>query len=151
MRPTVRPTAHPKAHPTVRPTAHPTVRQTAHPTVRTERWTRDAGDAAEAVLDIPPDQQRERRFEISCTMTVRCPDNLAGAWHELAVLANGAQQWRRRIPSSNPGSLDSLDYRFTRQLAVGEALRLVLRCANRGVTRDRLLIEAEEAVAAEPG
>ncbi len=115
------------------------------PSLRPERWTRDGGDAAEAVLDIPPDPLRERRFEISCTMTVRCPDDLTGAWHELAVLTNGAQQWRRRIASSNPGSLDSLDYRFTRPLAVGEALRVVLRCATRGVTRDRLLIEADEA------
>ena len=113
-----------------------------------ERWVRDAGDAAEAVLDIPPDRRRARRFEISCVMTVRCPADLAGAWHELAVLANGVQQWQRRIASSNPGSLDSLDYRFTRQLAVGEALRVVLRCAQRGVARDRLVIEADEA---EPG
>jgi hypothetical protein len=116
--------------------------------MRPERWASDAGDAAEAVLDIPPDLQRERRFEISCAMTVRCPVDLSHAWHELAVLANGAQQWRRRIASSNPGSQDSLDYRFTRQLAVGESLRVVLRCAARGVTRDRLLIEADEA---EPG
>lgn len=115
--------------------------------MRAERWTRDAGDAAEAVLDIPPDLRRVRHFEISCVMTVRCPDDLAGAWHELAVLANGAQQWRRRIASSNPGSLDRLDYHFTRQLAVGEALRVVLRCAQRGVARDRLVIEADEAEA----
>ena len=116
--------------------------------LRPERWALDAGSAAEAVLDIPPDLRRERRFEITCTMTVRCPMDLGDAWHELAVLANGAQQWRRRIASSNPGSQDSLDFRFTRQLAVGEALRLVLRCASRGVARDRLLIEADEA---EPG
>ena len=115
------------------------------PAPRPERWARDAGDAAEAVLDIPPDLRRVRRFEISCWVTVRCPADLAGAWHELAVLANGAQQWRRRINSSNPGSLDSLDYRFTRQLAVGEALRVVLRCANQGVRRERLVIEADEA------
>lgn len=113
--------------------------------MRAERWARDAGDAAEAVLDIPPDLRRERRFEINCSMTVRCPDDLSGAWHELAVLANGALQWRRRIASNSPGSLDSLDYRFTRDLAVGESLRVVLRCANRVVTRERLVIEAEQA------
>ena len=124
------------------------MRAILQPDVRPERWARDAGDAAEAVLDIPPDLRRERRFEIACTMTVRCPIDLVGAWHELAVLANGAQQWRRRIGSSNPGSLDSLDYRFTRLLAVGDALRVVLRCANRGVQRERLVIEADEA---EPG
>ena len=36
-----------------------------------QRWASDVGDAAEAVLDIPPDLRRERRFEISCAMTLR--------------------------------------------------------------------------------
>ena len=112
---------------------------------RPERWVCDAGDGAEAVLVIPPDPQRERRFEIAVAMTVRCGDRLAGAWHELTVLANGAQQWRRRIPSSNPGSFDGLDYRFARSLGPGEALRLVVRCATRGVQRQGLLVEADEA------
>ena len=105
----------------------------------------DAGDAAQALLLIPADLQRERRFEIACAMTVRCGDDLDGAWHEMTVLANGALQWQRRIGSHNPGSFDGLDYRFARTLAVGEALRLVLRCACRGVSRQRLLIEADEA------
>jgi hypothetical protein len=39
--------------------------------MRPERWASDVGDAAEAVLDIPPDLRRERRFEISCAMTLR--------------------------------------------------------------------------------
>ena len=110
-----------------------------------ERWAVDAGDAAQALLLIPADLQRERRFEIACAMTVRCGDDLDGAWHEMTVLANGALQWQRRIASHNPGSFDGLDYRFARTLAVGEALRLVLRCACRGVSRQRLLIEADEA------
>jgi len=114
------------------------------PPATPERWQCDAGDAAEAVLLIPPDAHRERHFEIACNLTVRCGDDLAGAWHELVVLANGAQQWRRRISSSNPGSVDGLDYRFSRVLPVGEALRLVLRCAVRGVRRQRLLVEADE-------
>ncbi|OYU74720.1 MAG: hypothetical protein CFE45_34185 [Burkholderiales bacterium PBB5] len=109
-----------------------------------ERWVKDAGDAAEAVLTIPADARRERRFEIACAFTVRCPDDLAGAWHEMTVLADGAQQWRRRINSSNPGSTDGLDYRFARSLPVGRPLRLTVRCAVRGVARQRLLIEAEE-------
>ena len=110
-----------------------------------ERWAVDAGDAAQALLLIPADLQRERRFEIACAMTVRCGDDLDGAWHEMTVLANGALQWQRRIASHNPGSFDGLDYRFARTLAVGESLRLVLRCACRGVSRQRLLIEADEA------
>lgn len=113
--------------------------------VTPERWVVDAGDAAQALLLIPADLHRERRFEIACAMTVRCGDDLDGAWHEMTVLANGALQWQRRIASHNPGSFDGLDYRFARTLAVGEALRLVLRCACRGVSRQRLLIEADEA------
>ena len=114
------------------------------PPATPERWLLDAGDAAEAVLLIPPDARRERRFEIACALTVRCGNDLDNAWHELVVLANGAQQWRRRIASNNAGSVDGLDYRFSRTLAPGEALRLVLRCAVRGVRRQRLLIEADE-------
>ena len=110
-----------------------------------ERWVKDAGDAAEAVLTIPADMRRERRFEIACALTVRCGDDLADAWHEMTVLADGVQQWRRRIDSSNPGSTDGLDYRFSRSLPVGQPLRLTLRCAVRGVARRHLLIEAEEA------
>ena len=109
-----------------------------------ERWLLDAGDAAEAVLTIPADPQRTRRFEIACAMTVRCGDSPDGAWHEMTVLANGAQQWRRRICSSNPGAFDGLDYRFARTLAPGESLRLVLRLAVRGVQRHRLVLEADE-------
>ena len=117
---------------------------TADTTSRPERWWLDAGDAAEAVLTIPADPQRTRRFEIACAMTVRCGDPLHGAWHEMTVLANGAQQWRRRITSSNPGTFDGLDYRFARTLAPGEPLRLVLRLAVRGVQRHRLVVEADE-------
>ncbi len=110
-----------------------------------ERWWLDAGDAAEAVLTIPPDAARERRFDIACAMTVRCGDDLAGAWHEMVVLANGQLQWQRRIGSSNPGSSDGLDVHFRRNVPVGEGLRLVVRAAGQGVHRHRLLIEADEA------
>jgi len=110
-----------------------------------ERWVLDAGDAAEAVLVIPPDARRERRFDIACAMTVRCGDDLAGAWHEMAVYANGALQWQRRIDSSNPGSFDGLDYHCRRSVAVGETLRVLVRCAVRGVARRGLVIEADEA------
>ena len=110
-----------------------------------ERWHLDAGDAAEAVLNIPPDAGRERCFDVACTMTVRCDDDLAGAWHEMTVLANGQLQWQRRINSSNPGSTDSLDLHFRRHVPVGESLRLVVRAQTLGVRRLRLLIEADEA------
>jgi hypothetical protein len=110
-----------------------------------ERWLCDAGDAAEAVLNIPPDALRERRFDIACAMTVRCGDDLAGAWHEMTVLANGQLQWQRRIASSNPGSSDGLDLHFRRSVPVGEGLRLVVRARSHGVRHHRLLIEADEA------
>ena len=109
-----------------------------------ERWLRDAGDATEALLVIPADARRERRFEISISLQVRCPFDLHGAWHELWVLADGSQLWRRRIVSSNPGSSDSLDYRFARSVPVGQTLKLLARSAVRGVVRQRLLIEADE-------
>lgn len=111
-----------------------------------ERWTLDAGDAPEALLDIPPDARRERRFEIACAFGVRCGDSLDGAWHEMQVLADGAQQWRRRVDSANPGSFDGLDYRFSRTVPVGQPLRVLVRTAVRGVQRRQLLIEADEQV-----
>jgi hypothetical protein len=77
-------------------------------------------------------------------MSVGCGHDLAGAWHEMTVLANGRLQWQRRIASSNPGSSDGLDVHFRRHVPVGEALRLVVRVAGQGVRRQRLLIEADE-------
>lgn len=112
---------------------------------RPERWVLDAGDGVEAELIIPADARRERRFEIACALTVRCPETLQGAWHEMSVFANGALQWRRRIASSNPGSFDGLDYHFSRDVPVGEALRVLVRSAVLGVARSRSVIEADEA------
>lgn len=112
--------------------------------IRPERWITDAGDAAQAVLLVPADLLHERRFEISCSLQVRCPAELDGEWFELTVLADGALQWQRRIQASLPGQSDSLDYRFSRQLAAGQALRLVLRSAVHGVVRQRLYLQAEQ-------
>ena len=109
-----------------------------------ERWRTDAGDATEAVLIIPPDARRDRRFEIACAFSVCCPADIAGTWLEMTVLANGAQQWRRRIDVSNAGNCDGLDYRFARTVPEGEALKLVIKTSVRGVMRRQLGIEAEE-------
>jgi hypothetical protein len=118
------------------------------PAVAPERWSIDGHDNAVASLHIPADIARERRFEIACAMTVKVPaDDAAGAascWHEMSVVANGAQQWRRRVPSHNPGAYDGLDYRFTRQLPVGQALRISVTVQTRGAQRRSLVIEAEE-------
>lgn len=111
---------------------------------RPERWRTDAGEAAVATLVIPPDPRRERRFEISCTMTVRVVADAAAPWHRLTVLADGSRQWQRRIDSSRQVDTDGLDYRFERSLPPGQSLRLVAEVACHGALRRSLVIEAEE-------
>ncbi len=95
---------------------------------------------------IPAHATRERRFEISCVMTVGVPADATpqDCWHEMSVLANGEKQWRRRVASYNAGAFDGLDYRFTCSVPVGQALRLSVAVQARGVHRRSLDIEAEE-------
>ena len=126
-----------------RPPAAPTAPPAAPPAAP-ERWQTDAGDGAEAVLQVPASLGQERRFEVSCSLQVRCPATLEGAWFELSVLADGALQWQRRIAAANPGQTDSLDYRFARSVPAGQALRLVLRSRCQGVQRQRLWLQAEQ-------
>ena len=109
-----------------------------------ERWTLDAGDAASGVLTIPADARRERRFEIACAVTVNVGADAQGPWLQVTVQANGAQQWRRRAPAHNPGAWDGLDYRFSRSVPVGQALRIAVGVAGQGVRRRTLVIEADE-------
>jgi hypothetical protein len=109
-----------------------------------ERWQISASDAATATLTIPADARRERRFEIACAMTVGVPQAARQPWHQMAVLANGVQQWRRKEPSQNPGAYDGLDYRFSRSVPVGQALRITVSVAVHGVRRRTLVIEADE-------
>lgn len=111
-----------------------------------ERWSLQAGDAATATLTIPADARRERRFEIACAITVAVPEAAAPAhaWQQMTVLANGTQQWRRRDTAHNPGAWDGLDYRFSRSVAVGQALRITVSVAGQGVRRRTLIIEADE-------
>jgi hypothetical protein len=109
-----------------------------------ERWALNAGDVATATLVIPPDAKRERRFEIACAITVSVPADAKQPSHQMTVLANGAQQWRRRVPSSNPGAYDGLDYRFSRSVPVGQALRVTVAVAATGVRRRSLVVEADE-------
>jgi hypothetical protein len=109
-----------------------------------ERWALSAGDAASATLTIPADARRERRFEISCAITVAVPEDAAKPWHQMTVLANGVQQWRRREMSANAGEWDGQDYRFARSVPVGQALRITVAVASFGARRRSLIIEAEE-------
>ena len=116
------------------------------PAAAPERWTLDAGSDAVATLTIPADAVRERRFEIACAMTVAVPESAASPWHQMTVQANGSQLWRRRLPSQNPGEWDSLDYRCTRSVPVGQALRITVTAATQGARRRSLVIEADEQV-----
>lgn len=110
-----------------------------------ERWTIDGGDRAVVTLLIPADARLERRFEIACAMTVALPANSeAEAWHQMTVQANGAELWRRREPTHNPGQFDGLDYRFSRSVPVGQSLRVTVTVSGRGVRRRSLLVEADQ-------
>jgi len=119
-----------------------------NPEPQPEHWHTDAGDAPRAVLTIPPDARRVRRFEISCSMSVRLRAPQAGtppaAWHELTLYADGSQLWRRRVPTQNPGDWDGLDYRCTRSVGVGRSLRIEASVATQGAHRWKLRIEAQE-------
>ncbi len=104
-----------------------------------------AADAATATLVIPADARRERRFEIACAVTAGVPADAVSPWLQVTVQANGAQQWRRRIPAQNGGAWDGLDYRFRRSVPVGQALRITVSVAGHGVRRKTLDIEADES------
>ncbi len=111
---------------------------------RPERWTLSAGDAAQALLVIPPDALRVRRFEIACACSVSALPGAANAWLQLSVQADGEHQWQHRVPAHSPGQFDSLDYRFSRSVPVGRALRISVAVACQGARRLSLVIEADE-------
>ena len=101
-------------------------------------------DAATTTLTIPADARRERRFEIACAITVAVPEAAVAPWLQVSVQANGALQWRRRADAHNPGAWDGLDYRFSRIVPVGQALRITVSVGGHGVRRRSLVIEADE-------
>jgi hypothetical protein len=109
-----------------------------------EHWAIDGADAPTVTLHIPADAKRERRFEIAMAVTVGVPADAKEPWLQVSVLANGAQQWKRRTPAHNPGAYDGLDYRFTRSVPVAQALRVQVAVAVGGARRRTLRIEADE-------
>ncbi|MCW7539778.1 hypothetical protein OOT46_18245 [Aquabacterium sp. A7-Y] len=110
-----------------------------------ERWSAEAGPRDVATLIIPPDAQRDRRFEIACRFVVARKAGAGDpAWHSLRSDVDGALEWSRQVPTENPGSTDSLDYRFRRTVPSGQPLRITAKTAVRGAERHELLIEAEE-------
>jgi hypothetical protein len=109
-----------------------------------ERWATDAGERDVAVLAIPPDALRDRRFDVSCRFVVAARGD-GPARHGMRVEVNGAQEWARRLPTENPGHTDSMDYRFRRDVPAGQGLRVVVKTEAHGARRIALSIEAEEA------
>jgi hypothetical protein len=109
-----------------------------------EHWQTDAGERDVAVLTIPPDAQRDRRFDVFCRFVVSARDD-ARAQHAMRVEVDGALEWTRRLPTGNPGHTDSLDYRFRRSVPAGQALRIVVKTEVQGARRVGLSIEADEA------
>lgn len=113
-------------------------------TRRPEQWKLSAGDSAVARLEIPADAHRERRFEISFSMTVRPNDGAVAPWHEMRVYADGKLQWSRRIATQHPAAFDGLDYRFRRSMEVGRGLILQAQVECAEGRRLGLQIEADE-------
>lgn len=128
------------------PSRRRTASSAAPPTApgRPEHWELEVGASDVAQLTIPADAQRERVFEIACSMVVRRLDSAAEPWHEMRVTVDGALEWSRRIPTANPGSTDTLDYRFRRTAGVGQPLRLTVHSRVQGAQRVALRIEADE-------
>lgn len=111
---------------------------------RPEHWSLKAGAAPSAELRVPADLHRERIFEISAAMTVRAIDGAHSPWHELQVFADGQLQWKRRVDTQNPAPFDGLDYRFSRAVPPGRALRLQAFAECAECRRLELSLEADE-------
>lgn len=116
--------------------------QTATPA--RERWSTEAGARDVAWLDIPADARRDREFEIDCQFIVKTRPDAVAPWHAMRVTVDGALEWSRRIDTHNPGSTDSLDYRFRRVVPPGQSLRVAVTTSVRAALRVALTIRAEE-------
>ncbi len=111
-----------------------------------EHWQVDAGTGSVAVLTIPGLLSRARVFDVDATLIVDVPADAEGAWHELTLDFDGQCQWRRRIPSHNPGQTDGLDYHQRERLEVGQGVRVRVVAAINGVRIRQLLVEARETL-----
>lgn len=109
-----------------------------------EQWSIRAGDRAIAVLDIPADATRQRRFEIACAMTVQALDKSESPWHELRVYCDGQLQWQRRVATQQPAPFDGLDFRFQLSIGTGRRARIQAESHCQGARRLQLQIDAEE-------
>lgn len=109
----------------------------------TERWSNKKPGGGVAELRVPPDANRVRRLEVYCRIVVALKADTP-ATHGMSVFANGALQWTRRIQTQNPGAIDTLDHRFSHELAVGESLRLTVTAEAAGCVPVQIEIEVEE-------
>lgn len=108
-----------------------------------EYWSADVGPADVALLEVPP-AVRPRDFQLDVRAVVRCPGGDAPSWHALTVEVDGRREWARRIPTSNPGQTDSLDYQRRVEVAAGQGVRIRAVVATGGSQRLQLRIEAQE-------
>jgi hypothetical protein len=108
-----------------------------------EYWSADVGPADVALLEVPP-AVRSREFQLDVRSVVRCPGADNSAWHALTVEVDGRREWSRRIPTSNPGQTDSLDYQRRVEVGAGQGLRIRAVVATRASQRVQLRIEAQE-------
>lgn len=111
-----------------------------------EHWDVRCPGADVAVLVIPADARRERRFEITCRFVVARRGD-ASATHAMTVEVNGAHEWSREAATANAGHTDSLDYHFRRDVPAGQEVRIVAKTRVDGAQRVDLAIEAEESQA----
>jgi hypothetical protein len=109
-----------------------------------EHWLSDAGTSSVAVLDIPGLLSRPRVFDIDATLIADVPGAAHGVWLELTVEIDGLRQWSRRIPASNPGQTDSLEYHQRVRLEVAQGVRIRAVAGVKGVFVRKLWIEANE-------
>ena len=117
--------------------------RTAATSSSAEHWLVREEEREVALLDIPPHAERERQFEVSCSLEVRPRAGQPEAWHALRVLVDGALQWQRQVPTHPEGS-DSLDVRFVKRVPVGQPLRLLAIGEVQGAIRQRITLQAEE-------
>jgi hypothetical protein len=121
-----------------------TTRARSHAEPSPEHWSIDAGSAEVALLTIPASLGCDRVFEIDVRFAVRSAADAVDAWHALTVELNGAREWSRRIPTSNPGQSDSLDFHCRRLVPEGQALRIRAVAQVDQALRLRLRIDAEQ-------
>ncbi len=101
-------------------------------------------DGSVAQLTIPGALNRTRVFDVDVQLWAQIP--AAGRPPELGLTLeiDGAQQWSRLIPASNPGQTDSLEYHCQLVLEPGRDTRLRARARTNHCRLKELNLEAVE-------